>query len=75
MNDFFLDAISKLSKAKREMMSTIVSKKKKWNIVALIAGEPNSAKFRGGCRFGKGGVTKIFEFLRDKNMNFLEFLC
>ena len=39
MNDFFLDAISKLSKAKREMMSTIVSKKEKWNIVALIVNQ------------------------------------
>ena len=38
------------------------------------SGAPNSAKFRGGCRFDKGGVTKNFEFLRDKNINFLEFL-
>ena len=60
MNDFFLDAISKLSKAKREMMSTIVSKRKKWNIVALIAGEPNSAKFRGGLQIWQRGGYKNF---------------
>ena len=28
----------------------------------------------GGCRFDKWGVTKNFEFLRDKNINFLEVL-
>ena len=41
-------------------------------------GAPNSAKFRGGggCRFDKGGggVTKSYEFLRDKSINFLEVL-
>ena len=42
--------------------------------VRAVPGAPNSAKFRGGCRFGKGGVTKKFEFLRDKNINFLEVL-
>ena len=31
-------------------------------------------KIQGGCRFDKGGVTKNIEFLRDKNINFLEFL-
>ena len=31
-------------------------------------------KIQGGCRFDKGGVTKNFEFLRDKNINFLEVL-
>ena len=35
---------------------------------------PNSAKFRGGCRFDKEGVTKFLKFLLDKNINFLEFL-
>ena len=39
-----------------------------------LPGAPNSAKFRGGCRFDKGGVAKNFAFLRDKNMNFLEVL-
>ena len=38
------------------------------------SGAPNSAKFRGGCRFDKGGVTNFLKFLRDKNINFLEFL-
>ena len=28
----------------------------------------------GGCRLDKGGVTKNFEFLCDKNINFLEVL-
>ena len=28
----------------------------------------------GGCRFDKRGVTKNFEFLCDKNINFLEVL-
>ena len=40
----------------------------------IYSGAPNLAKFRGGCRFDKGGVTKKFEFLRDKNINFLEVL-
>ena len=31
-------------------------------------------KIQGGCRFDKGGVTKNFEFLCDKNINFLEVL-
>ena len=44
------------------------------SIVIMPAGAPNSAKFSGGCRFDKGGVTKNFEFLRDKNINFLEVL-
>ena len=39
-----------------------------------FSGAPNSAKFRGGCRFDKG-VTKNFEILRDRNINFLEVLC
>ena len=33
------------------------------------AGAPNSAKFRVVADF-----TKFFKFLRDKNINFLEFL-
>ena len=37
-------------------------------------GAPNSAKFRGGCRSEKGGVTNVLNFLRDKNIKFLEFL-
>ena len=38
-------------------------------------GAPNLTKFRrGGCRFDKGGLTKKFEFLRDKNVNLLEIL-
>ena len=28
--------------------------------VFRLSGAPNSAKFRGGCRFDKGGVTKFF---------------
>ena len=40
----------------------------------LCAGAPNSAKFRGGCRFDKEGVTNFLKFLRNKNINFLEFL-
>ena len=31
-------------------------------------------KIQGGCRFDKAGVTKYLKFLRDKNINFLEFL-
>ena len=32
-------------------------------------------KIQGGCcRFDKGGFPKKFEFLRDKNINFLEVL-
>ena len=37
-----------------------------------LPGAPNSAKFKGGWRFDKGGVTKSYDFLRDKNINFLE---
>ena len=37
-------------------------------------GAPNSAKFRGGCRFDKGGVTKNLKFLRDKKIETLDFL-
>ena len=43
-------------------------------LLYCASGAPNSAKFRGGCRFDKGGVTNFFKFLRDKNINFLEFL-
>ena len=31
-------------------------------------------KIQGGCRFDKGGGYKKIEFLRDKNINFLEVL-
>ena len=44
------------------------------SLISRCTGAPNLAKFRGGCRFDKGGVTKFFKFLRDKNINFLEFL-
>ena len=41
-----------------------------------VTGAPNSAKFRGGGGVADltKGVTKNFEFLRDKNINFLEVL-
>ena len=45
-----------------------------WQLIKLCSEAPNSAKFRGGCRFDKGGVTNFLKFLRDKNINFLEFL-
>ena len=41
---------------------------------SLETGAPNSAKFRGVADLTKGGLLFFFKFLRDKNMNFLEFL-
>ena len=41
--------------------------------IAAIRGA-KLGKIQGGCRFDKGGVTKYLKFLRDKNINFLEFL-